>query len=65
MPEKNRYEENNRNKETNPDHGAQRIDKSPGEEPSRDYENVVADTQKAKDKNDGDPSKPEDQPKSE
>jgi hypothetical protein len=64
MPEeKNRV--NDRNQESNPDHGPQGIDKAPGEEPSGDFENVVADTQKAKNKVDGDPSKPEDQPKDE
>ena len=66
MPEeKNRSEGNNRNQENNQGKGPQGIDKAPGEETSRDYENVVADTQKARNKNDGDPSKSEDQPKDE
>jgi len=66
MPEeKNTSGENNRNQENNPGHGPQGIDKAPGEEASRDFQNVVADTQKAKNKNDGDPSKPEDRPKDE
>lgn len=43
-------------------HGPQGIDKAPGEETSRDTENVVAQTQKGKNKVDGDPSKESDQP---
>jgi len=42
-------------------HGRQGIDKAPGEETSQDEKNVVADTQKGKNKVDGDPSKPTDQ----
>ena len=41
-------------------HGRQGVDKAPNEEPSTDYENVVADTQKGKQKVDGDPSNPKD-----
>ena len=43
-------------------HGPQGIDKAPGEEPSQDTENVVYETQKGKNKVDGDPDKPSDQP---
>ena len=43
-------------------HGPQGIDKAPGEEPSQDTENVVAQTQKGKNKVDGDPSNKTDQP---
>lgn len=43
-------------------HGPQGIDKAPGEETSQDTENVVAQTQKGKNKVDGDPSKESDQP---
>jgi hypothetical protein len=65
MPEdKNKAEEFNRSQEGS-SHGPQGIDKAPGEETSTDFENVVQDTQKAKNKVDGDPSKPEDQPKDE
>ena len=46
----------------NKDRGPQRIDKAPGEETSQDTENVVAQTQKGKNKVDGDPSKKSDQP---
>ena len=63
--EKNSSGVNDRTQENNAGHGPQGIDKTPGKEPSQDFENVVADTQKAKNKNDGDPAKPEDQPKDE
>ena len=63
--DKNRSGKNNSDQNTNKGHGPQGIDKAPGEEGSGDFENVVADTQKAKNKNDGDPAKPEDQPKDE
>jgi hypothetical protein len=43
-------------------HGPQGIDKAPGEETAQDTENVVAQTQKGKNKVDGDPSKESDQP---
>jgi len=42
-------------------HGRQGNDKAPGEEPAQDRQNVVAETQKGKNKVDGDPSKPGDQ----
>ena len=42
--------------------GPQGIDKAPGEEPSPDAENVVVQTQKGKNKVDGDPSEETDQP---
>jgi hypothetical protein len=43
-------------------HGPEGVDKAPGEETSQDIENVVAQTQKGKSKEDGDPSKESDQP---
>jgi len=43
-------------------HGPQGIDKAPGEETSGDSENVIAETQKGKNKVDGDPSQKSDQP---
>ena len=43
-------------------HDRQGIDKAPGEETAQDLENVVSDTQRGKNKADGDPSKEEDQP---
>ncbi len=43
-------------------HGAQGVDKAPGEETSGDTENVVVQTQKGKNKVDGDPSQESDQP---
>jgi hypothetical protein len=42
--------------------GRQGIDKNPGEKTSGDPENVVADTQKGKNKVDGDPSQAPDKP---
>ena len=52
----------NADNKTGKTHGPQGIDKAPGEEPSGDTENVVAQTQKGKNKVDGDPSKEADQP---
>ncbi len=43
-------------------HGPQGVDKAPGEETSGDNKNVVAETQKGKNKVDGDPSQKSDQP---
>jgi hypothetical protein len=42
--------------------GPQGIDKAPGEETAQDTENVVAQTQKGKNKVDGDPTQENDQP---
>ena len=42
---------------TGKSHGPQGVDKEPGEETSQDTENVVAQTQKGKNKVDGDSSK--------
>ena len=60
----NRHLSSDRNPEelANKTHGPQGIDKAPGEETSQDMENVVAQTQKGKNKVDGDPSLPSDQP---
>ena len=46
----------------NKSHGPEGVDKAPGEETSGDNENVVAETQKGKNKVDGDPSQKTDQP---
>lgn len=43
-------------------HGPQGIDKAPGEETAGDTGNMVAETQKGKNKVDGDPSKQSDRP---
>jgi hypothetical protein len=40
----------------------QGIDKAPGEEPAHDTERVIYETQRGKNKVDGDPSKESDQP---
>jgi hypothetical protein len=42
--------------------GMQGIDKAPGEEPSQDTEQVIWETQRGKNKVDGDPSKESDRP---
>jgi hypothetical protein len=42
--------------------GMQGIDKAPGEEPAHDTERVIYETQRGKNKVDGDPSKESDQP---
>ncbi len=42
--------------------GPEGVDKAPGEETAQDTENVVAQTQKGKNKVDGDPTKETDQP---
>jgi len=42
--------------------GMQGVDKAPGEEPAQSTEKFVTQTQKGKNKVDGDPSKPSDQP---
>ncbi len=47
---------------TSKGHDRQGIDKAPGEETAQDMENVVSDTQRGKNKVDGDPSKESDQP---
>jgi hypothetical protein len=47
---------------TSKGHDRQGIDKAPGEETSQDLQNVVGDTQKGKNKVDGDPSKESDRP---
>ena len=47
---------------TSKGHDRQGIDKAPGEETAQDLENVVSDTQRGKNKVDGDPSKESDQP---
>ena len=61
-----RNQQNNRNSlqddATGKNHGAQGIDKAPGEEPSQDTQNVVQETQRGKNKVDGDPSNESDQP---
>jgi hypothetical protein len=54
--------EKNEDKFANKGHGPQGIDKAPGEETSGDIENVVVQTQKGKNKVDGDPTQESDQP---
>ena len=60
MPDRNSSK--NTNGFVNKNRGMQGIDKAPGEENARTTENPVPETQKAKGKVDGDPSRPEDQP---
>jgi hypothetical protein len=47
---------------TNKGHDRQGIEKAPGEETAQNMENVVADTQRGKNKVDGDPARKSDQP---
>lgn len=47
---------------TSKGHGRQGIDKAPGEETAQDLQNVTQETQRGKNKVDGDPSKESDQP---
>lgn len=47
---------------TSKGHGRQGVDKAPGEETAQDLEDVVSDTQRGKNKVDGDPEKESDQP---
>jgi len=47
---------------TSKGHDRQGIDKAPGEETAQDLQNVVSETQRGKNKVDGDPSKESDQP---
>lgn len=47
---------------TNKGHDRQGIDKAPGEETANDMENVVSETQRGKNKVDGDPENSSDQP---
>ena len=58
----NNSKRNIQQEQAGPGHGPEGVDKAPGEETSQDTENVVAQTQKGKDKVDGDPSKESDQP---
>lgn len=61
--ENDKKELNNPSQMTGPHHGRQGVDKAPGEEQREgDLENVIAETQKGKNKVDGDPSKKSDQP---
>jgi len=59
-----RKDQNNNHGEMNTGKGVgmQGIDKAPGEEPAQSTENVSWETQKGKNKVDGDPSRESDQP---
>ena len=63
MENENKNGLNDPSKMTGPHRDRQGIDKAPGEETREgEIENVVADTQKGKNKVDGDPSEESDQP---
>ena len=47
---------------TSKGHDRQGMDKAPGEETAQDLQNVISETQRGKNKVDGDPSKESDQP---
>ena len=55
-------DKNEREYLTGKSRGAQGVDKAAGEETSGDNQNVIAETQKGKNKVDGDPSQKSDQP---
>ena len=61
MPDRN--QQNDRPDDmTSKNHDRQGIDKAPGEETAGDLENVVSNTQRGKNKVDGDPSEESDKP---
>ena len=64
MSDRNQQNNSNNLKDdmTSKGHGRQDIDKAPGEERVTDLQNVVQETQRGKNKVDGDPSKESDQP---
>jgi len=64
MEDKNGQKEQNAQQDnlTGRGHGPQGVDKEPGEETSQDTENMVYETQKGKNKVDGDPSEDSDKP---
>ncbi|HEV7621098.1 MAG TPA: hypothetical protein VGO09_05175 [Flavisolibacter sp.] len=59
---KNNTERSSEDNYSGKNSGSQGVDKAPGEEVAGDTKNVVADTQKGKNKVDGDPSLKSDQP---
>ena len=62
MPDRNQQTNDRPDDMTGNGHDRQGNDKAPGEETSQDVQNVVSDTQRGKNKVDGDPSKESDQP---
>jgi hypothetical protein len=62
MTEQNRPGGNQPNEWANKGRGPQGVDKAPGEEEATGTDNPVYETQKGKNKVDGDPSQPSDQP---
>lgn len=64
MSDRNRQNNSNNMPDdmTSKGHGRQGVDKAPGEETAQDLQNVVQETQRGKNKVDGDPSKESDQP---
>ncbi len=59
---KDNFERDMPDNKTAQGHGRQGNDKAPGEETPKDTQNVVQDTQKGKNKVDGDPTQKSDQP---
>jgi hypothetical protein len=63
MPDRNQQNRNTMQDDmTSKGHGRQGVDKAPGEETAQDAQNVTQETQRGKNKVDGDPSKASDQP---
>jgi hypothetical protein len=62
MQDRNEQNNDRPDDRTGKGHGSDGNDKAPGEETAQDNDNFVADTQRGKNKVDGDPSKETDQP---
>ena len=66
MSDRNQPDDTGRTSSTNEmsgkGHGRQGVDKAPGEETAQDTKNIVQDTQKGKNKVDGDQSRESDRP---
>jgi hypothetical protein len=60
--DRNQQQQDRPDDHTGKNHGAQGIDQAPGKETAGDLDNFVSDTQKGKNKVDGDPSLESDQP---
>jgi hypothetical protein len=64
MKERDQHNKRNSREDdvTGKGHGSQGVDKAPGEETTQEVENVTQETQRGKNKVDGDPSQESDQP---
>jgi hypothetical protein len=62
MSDRNQSGDRDRDAFTGKDRGMQGIDKAPGEEPAQSAEQFIDQTQRGRNKNDGDPTKESDKP---